>query len=193
MDILKSYLEYYPIAAHHINSFNEWRYFGLEKTITSQLIKTEMKNFKFENVKFIPPEYSPLEAQIKSLPYNAQIKLDVVEYDKLSCEKVTTIHKDILFAKIPMMVMPEDPGSDGIGGYFLVNNIERILVTGLRNVYNYPVITFTKQEAKKNKIQNHPMYYLKDSKVEKRKQFGGKFDYKDFLDSIKKLNYSNNS
>jgi len=194
MDILKSYLENYPIASHHINSFNEWRYFGLEKTITSQFINTEKKNFEFKNVKFIPPSYSPLEAQIKSLPYNAQIKMDIVEYNKdVFNLQENIIHKDILISEIPMMVMPYDEGSNGIGGYFLVNNIERILVTNLRNIYNYPIITFSKTEAKKNRIQNHPIYYLKEPKVEKRKFEESEFEYLDYLNSIKNISESKNN
>lgn len=164
MEFLKSWLEHYSIASHHINSFLEWQHFGLKNTILSQTITTKLKKWKFVNVKFQKPDYTFLEAKIDSKSFAAKIFVDIEEITLQDFSSI--ILRDVEIAQVPMMIMPDDEGSDGIGGYFFINNIERVLITQIRFAYNQPIVSKTKLESKKNRVKTdakHGQKFEKDN------------------------------
>jgi DNA-directed RNA polymerase II subunit RPB2 len=151
MDIFKSFSEYYPIAAHHINSFKEWQLFGLKKTLSAQTLTSNFKKWHFINVRMNKPLMTPIEAEERGVTYEAKIIVDVVETNLKDLTSITI--PDIEIAHVPIIVYPEDEGSDGIGGYFIISGLARILVTQIRQAYNQPLTTFAKNESKKNRIR----------------------------------------
>jgi DNA-directed RNA polymerase beta subunit len=83
--------------------------------------------------------------------YDAEIFIDILEKNMITNEE--QLIENIMIVCIPMMVYPDDDGSDGIGGYFIINNIERVLVSQIRQTYNQVLVSFPK-DSKKNRIKN---------------------------------------
>lgn len=159
MEIFESWSRVYPTGSHHVNSFKEWTLFGLARTLTSQVLCSKYKQWHFINPRVTTPKTTPREALLKGLSYEADIVVDVVETNLQDFQQVCIAN--ITIATIPMMVYANDEGSDGVGGFFIVKGIERVLITQIRQAYNQPVTSFAKNESKKNRIKSEPLFQTK--------------------------------
>lgn len=151
METLSSLLNDQKISHHHLSSFKHFCYFTLRELFYNYTIKTSSKIWKFIDVRVTGPDITPLESVLESINYECKISVDISE--TILQTGTTEIHKDIQIATLPCIVEPNDEGSDGVGGYFLLNNIERVLVTQIRQSYNQPIVSHPKRETKKNKVK----------------------------------------
>lgn len=162
MNVLSTWFESFPSAAHHINSFVDWSEFGLQKTFSSQSLSSKTKQWSFKNVRLTKPEITVEHAQRFGLTYDAKVILDIVE--TCNDNSIPTRLNDIVVARVPVIVLPTDVGSDGIGGYFVISGIKRVLITQIRNSYNQPIVTFAK-DSKKNRTKPEDIFTIKPSKL----------------------------
>jgi DNA-directed RNA polymerase beta subunit len=162
MNVLESWLDtYIKVPQHHISSFQDWMYFGLQKTMESQTLCSDKKSWSFLNARISKPELTPLEAHIKGVTYDAEILVDIEETNLIDGQ--VSILKNVVIARTPLIILPNDEGSDGIGGYFQIKNVERVLVTQERAGYNQPIVTFAKDSSKKNRVKTDDVFSTKPS------------------------------
>lgn len=157
-DIIKKWYDEYGINYHHIQSFNNFMTFGLKQIIDSTPISfTTSKGVEvqllIDNI-FITNPYiydesrkkiaiTPYDSRKMSLTYTSPIFISFVEIKNGQ----KTYYDRIILANMPIMVRSKycilskfskkflecdkDPG-----GYFIINGIDRVLVTQQRNNYN---------------------------------------------------------
>ena len=178
MNIFESWLKYNPIANPHINSYIEWSLFGLNRIMQSQILSSETKIWKFHNARLVPNDLTPTDALYNEITYDAKVLVDIEEINK--DDNSSLMLTDVIIAHIPLIVMPNDVGSDGIGGYFIIKGIERVLVSQIRHSYNQPIVSFAKQESKKNRVKPEDMISTKTIVVKNEA-------YEKFVNSIKNV------
>lgn len=135
-------------AIHHLESFREWAKFGLAATMKQHVIETETKRWSFVGARLVKPEFTPLEASRGGFAYEAKIVVDIRMWDKVT-NNVSLID-EVEIGSVPLIVEPDDEGSDGIGGYFITST-ERVLITQIRKAYNMPLVTII-SDSKKGRV-----------------------------------------
>ena len=159
MNVFGSWRDSNPTASHHLNSFKDWELFGLKRTMRAHKITCDKKSWAFVNARVGPPEITPLEAHVKGVTYDAEV---LVNIEETNLEDGSTILlKDVVIARVPRIILPGDVGSDGVGGYFQIRNVERVLVTQERAAYNQPIVTFAKDSSKKNRVKPEEIFAVK--------------------------------
>lgn len=156
--LIEKWFDEYGIHAHHLQSYNQFVCHGIRQIIESTPIQfTTSKGVAIEiqidNV-FVPKPYlydesrkkitlTPYECRQKNLTYASPVYISVIE----SRNNVRSYYDRIVLANLPIMVRSDycvldkyskrfneclkDPG-----GYFIINGIDRVLVTQQRNAYN---------------------------------------------------------
>lgn len=157
--LVRKWFEEYGVNAHHIQSYNHFTTHGIRQMIqltpihftTSKGVEIDIA---MDNV-CVPLPYmydesrkkiilTPHECRQKSLTYSSPIYVSVIE----TRDGVRSYYDRVILAHIPIMVRSSncvlgrytqrfneclnDPG-----GYFIINGIDRVLVTQQRNTYNF--------------------------------------------------------
>lgn len=157
-DIIKNYFEHHSLVESNVNSFNNFLDKELQRItdeigeIVPTIIPQEFENFKikFNKIEIGRPEITeadgskrmiyPMEARLRSLTYAAPIYLEVTTYINDIQREMFTIQ----IGKMPIMLRSkychlsglkkeelikkgEDPND--LGGYFILNGNERVLIT----------------------------------------------------------------
>jgi DNA-directed RNA polymerase II subunit RPB2 len=157
-ELIQKWYDEYGVHAHHIESYNLFVCHGIRQIIQSMPIQfTTSKGVEIQvsidNI-HIPLPYlydesrkkmilTPHECRQKNLTYSSPIYVSIIE----SRNGVQSYYDRIVLANLPIMVRSRycvlnkytrryneclnDPG-----GYFIVNGIDRVLVTQQRNTYN---------------------------------------------------------
>jgi DNA-directed RNA polymerase beta subunit len=170
MEILTTWFNSFPSGSFHINSFLEWKYYGLKKTICNQQVVSKNKTWKFVDARLLPPTLTPSMARLMNLTFDSKIEVDVEEIDNTTGKSIML--PNIFIGKVPMIVLPDDIGSDGIGGFFIINGIDRVLVTQIHQSYNQPIISISKNETKKNRVKSEELYSIKLYSLEEDEEDG---------------------
>ena len=156
--ILEKWRDEYGVNHHHIQSFNNFIAFGIRQIInstpihftTSKGVEVELRIDNIyvsnpyiydESRKKIP--ITPQDARQKNLTYSSPVYVSLIEIKN----GVRNYYDRIVLANIPIMTRSNycilskytrayneclsDPG-----GYFIINGIDRVLVTQQRNNYN---------------------------------------------------------
>ncbi|MBI5392224.1 DNA-directed RNA polymerase subunit B'' [Candidatus Woesearchaeota archaeon] len=157
-ELITAYFREYPFIESNINSFNDFIDRGLQKLIDEvgdivpTIIPQEVESFviKLKKIWVEKPSITeadgskrdilPSEARLRGLTYSAPIFLEVSAYvDDVQRESFTS-----MIGKMPIMLKSkychlhgmkrddlmksgEDP--DDVGGYFVINGNERVLIT----------------------------------------------------------------
>lgn len=158
MDLLQKWYDEYNVNHHHINSFNSFICHGIRNIITSTPIQfTTSKGVEvsivIDNIYISTPylydesrkkiAITPQDCRQKNLTYSSPIYISVIEIKN----NIRTYYDRLILAHIPIMISSKycildvhrqkhhecinDPG-----GYFIINGIDRVLVTQQRNNYN---------------------------------------------------------
>lgn len=162
LDIFKSWSELYPIASHHIHSFDNWRLFGLEATMDAISITGIHNSWRFRKARLAKPSISPSEAMLRSTTYDTNVLVDIEETNSITGEVL--VYDNVIIARVPMMVYPCEDGGDPIGGYFIINGIQRVIVSQIRQAYNQPIITFPKAGSKKSRVRPCDIFNVTNTK-----------------------------
>jgi DNA-directed RNA polymerase II subunit RPB2 len=181
-EILSTYFRDQGLAEMQIASFNEFIINGIQSVINSEpiikstgsgkehtiLLGDVFIDFpsiigKNRNVKYITPQ----KARQKGIHYASSVCVNLVEIIKEQDETTRNEHFRIPICKIPIMLksckcylssasQEELPGlgecENDPGGYFVVNGLERVIVTQKRMNYNQ-VLVYKNEENKANKIK----------------------------------------
>ena len=152
MDIVNSLIQDQVLAHHHVASYVIWHRHLLEETLLNYVFKSahEGIQWKIVDVRLKEPTITPQAAIDGCAPYEASVVVDVEE-NREGVYSGTL--KDIVIATLPAMVLPRVLHPKDPGGWFILNNIERVLVTQIRLAYNYPMVRRAKKDAKKNRIR----------------------------------------
>lgn len=156
--LIQSWFDAFGVNAHHLESYNAFVCHGIRHIIESTPIQfTTSKGvdveIRIDNI-FVPLPYlydesrkkmilSPHECRRQNLTYASPVHISLVEIRN----GVRTYLDRLVLANLPIMVRSQycvlgkytekyneclnDPG-----GYFIVNGIDRVLVTQQRNAYN---------------------------------------------------------
>jgi len=125
------------------------------------------KIFTFGNVVVHPPKYFPHECRLRNLHYNVDASFEVIENEisSLGVAKITN-HPCYKFCELPLMLKTarcklynlseEETYKAGecqydIGGYFIVNGKEKVIVSQERMGYNQLLIFTPQKVNEKNK------------------------------------------
>ena len=157
--VIQSWYDEYNINNYHIESFNNFIFHGIKQVIDSNPIMfttSKNKNIKIslDNIyipkPFIYDEYrkihniTPHDCRKKNLTYSSPIYISVIHYQ----DNVPNYIDRIILAHIPIMVksmkcsllknteITNDECMNDPGGYFIINGIDRVLVSQQRNTYN---------------------------------------------------------
>jgi DNA-directed RNA polymerase II subunit RPB2 len=172
--LIYKWYEEYGLNHHHIHSFNLFITQGLRQIIQSTPIsfvnsKGVEINIEIDNI-WIPEPFAydeyrkkihltPHECRKMNLTYSSPIFVSVTE-KKIENKQETINHYDrIIMSHIPIMVrskycvLSKQPTQsyecmNDPGGYFIINGIERVLVTQQRNMYNMVQIFEQKDKSK---------------------------------------------
>jgi DNA-directed RNA polymerase II subunit RPB2 len=167
--LIQGWYDEYGLNHHHLQSFNQFVCKGIRAIIQSTPIhfvtsKGVSVEILLDNV-FVPLPYiydesrrrvlvTPYDCRQKNLTYSSPIYVSVIEIK----DGVRTHHDRMVLANLPIMLGSNycvltkyryrnkecfhDPG-----GYFIVNGIERVLVTQQRNNYNSVLVLEDKNES----------------------------------------------
>jgi DNA-directed RNA polymerase II subunit RPB2 len=159
---IQSWYDQYGLVDHQLASYNHFVTHDIKKLITETTcqfkIGSDVYQFKFDNV-FIPSPaiteenrktypLTPQDCRERNLTYSSPLYVSVTQVKN----GVQSYHFRVLLAHLPVMIgsclctlqqyskreqieqlleCPKDPG-----GYFVINGIDRVLVTQQRNIYN---------------------------------------------------------
>lgn len=158
LSIVQKWYEEYGINSHHIDSFNNFMYHGIRTIIRGIPISfTTTKgvnvSITIDNI-YIPQPYiydenrkkiilTPQDCRRKGLTYSSPVYVSVTE----TKDNMINTYDRLVLCNIPIMLRSNycinskfdnsygecmnDPG-----GYFVINGIDRVLVTQRRNTYN---------------------------------------------------------
>lgn len=164
--LLQSYLTTKTLNAHNIDSFNQFVLFGIPSIVNNEVIHLGDKQIQFKNTRIERPciqqfqkliRVYPQRARLEDLTYSSNVMVDVDVISPDSTEHV----QNVSIGRVPMMVksvfchtqgkthqelydMGECP--DDLGGYFIINGNEKVIVTQVREAYN---TIFVQQEDEK--------------------------------------------
>ncbi len=150
MDLFASFLKQHPLSSHHVDSFLDWQYFGLPKTLKSQKLTSKNRTWTIIDCELEKPEISFKECIQKNLTYESKLVVTWKETNNVTGSNIY-IPKFVL-ATLPMIIMPHE-APDGVGGYFVIKGIERVLISQIRAAYNQPMCFYERADLRTNKIK----------------------------------------
>lgn len=156
--ILKKWYEEYGINHHHINSFNNFICHGIRHIINSTPVEfTTSKGIEvkliIDNIYISNPylydesrkkiAITPRDCREMNLTYSSPVYISLIELKN----NIKTYYDRIVLTHIPIMVRSKycilmkhsekhSECQNDPGGYFIINGIDRVLVTQQRNNYN---------------------------------------------------------
>lgn len=168
-ELFNSFLKIYPPGSHHTHSYYYWVRFLLPELLSNQVIISEVrkKALRFENVKFIKPNFSQDFDKDLHDNFRGKVIVDIVEVDLNNNNR--NIIPNICIAELPCPVEQQEDVYGEFGGYFWINGIERVLVTQIRAAYNTPIVSQVKEETKKNHCKEDSFYTVANKHKKKNK------------------------
>jgi DNA-directed RNA polymerase II subunit RPB2 len=168
-NLIKSWYDEYSINNFHIESFNNFICHGIRQVIDSNPIMfTTSKNktikIIIDNIyipkPFIYDEYrriiniTPHDCREKNLTYSSPIYVSVIYYENDKphyIDRIVLAHIPIMIRSISCSLSKIEKNNECVndpGGYFIINGIDRVLVSQQRNVYNCIQIFKEKEKDK---------------------------------------------
>lgn len=174
--LIEKWYNQYGINHHHIDSFNTFVSQGLRQIIESTPISFSTSkgieiNIEIDNI-WIPIPFtfdesrkkvilSPHDCRKMNLTYTSPIYVSIIETKKEGVNTTKTRYDRIILSHIPIMTrsnycfLSKHPNHtetqeciNDPGGYFIINGIERVLVSQQRNIYNMVQIFEEKDNSK---------------------------------------------
>lgn len=159
--VIDAYFKRYDLARQQIESFDNFIDHGIESVIRQcPQITYEDITFEFGDISVTKPalyednilaNITPHEARLRNLTYSGNLYVDVRVTSPESA-----FRQRVMLAEIPMMLKSKYCHLHGkkvdaiyaaqecpydLGGYFIVNGSEKVLVSQERMAWNYPYIT----------------------------------------------------
>jgi DNA-directed RNA polymerase II subunit RPB2 len=161
-DLIRNWYDEYGVNHHHIQSYNNLVSHGLRQIISSTPIhfttsKGVEVQIRVDNIHvprpYIFDEYrkrtivTPHDARKKNLTYSSPVFMTLMETKTTESGQTTTYYDRIVLLHLPIMVRSEycvlsrysseyNECMNDPGGYFIINGIDRVLVSQQRNNYN---------------------------------------------------------
>jgi len=141
METVLQLLQDYPPGHHHLASYNVWQRSGLHEVFEGRTFESASYTWTLGNlcVKSDLGEKAAEEALRTGGTLNCEIYIDVAERHKKT--GATQTLSQLHLASVPVVI--ED-------GYFVVNGLERVLISQIRNAYNHLSVQLADQAPRRN-------------------------------------------